>query len=103
MFQRLQELVDEAASTSHIGSDLRPTFALTPKVIRRTYACCNLISSKLLGSGQGLDLRSCWAPLTLIILAPLWVVIEGWGTKQEVSQVSDRPARSSPLPPWGAR
>lgn len=31
---------------------------LTPKVLRRAYACMDLIASSLLGDGLGLDLRS---------------------------------------------
>jgi site-specific recombinase XerD len=58
VFLKLQDLVDDAVRDGRIPSELRPEFALTPQVLRRTYACCNLIASEMLGAGHGLDLRS---------------------------------------------
>ena len=55
---KLQELADDAVREGRLAPELRPPFALTPKVLRRTYACCNLILSELRGGGHGLDLRS---------------------------------------------
>jgi Transposase, Mutator family len=38
-------------------------------------------------SGNVIDaLPKCWAPLSLGMPVPLWVRIEGWGTKEEVSR-----------------
>jgi integrase len=58
VFVKLQELADDAVREGRLAHELRPPFALTPKVLRRTYACCNLILSELRGGGHGLDLRS---------------------------------------------
>jgi integrase len=55
---KVQELAAEAVLSGVLPGELLPPFALTPKVLRRTYACCNLIASELLGAGNGLDLRS---------------------------------------------
>lgn len=55
---KLADLIDDALRRGDLPPQLRPSFALTPKVLRRTYACCNLIMAALLGPGYGLDLRS---------------------------------------------
>jgi hypothetical protein len=34
----------------------------------------------------------CWAPLSVVMLALLWVVSEGWGTEEEVSGSEGRGA-----------
>jgi site-specific recombinase XerD len=49
---------DDALRRGGISPELRPSFSITPKVLRRTYACSNLIMAEQLGSGYGLDLRS---------------------------------------------
>lgn len=58
VFVKLQELAEDAVRDGRLAGELLPPFALTPKVLRRTYACCNLIASEVLGAGHGLDLRS---------------------------------------------
>jgi len=55
---KVQGLAEDAVRNGAMPAELLPPFAVTPKVLRRTYACCNLIASELLGAGNGLDLRS---------------------------------------------
>jgi integrase len=54
---KVRALAEAAAKAGTIPLDALPP-VLTPKVLRRTYACMNLIASSLLGDGLGLDLRS---------------------------------------------
>ncbi len=49
---------DNALRRGEIAPELRPSFSVTPKVLRRTYACTALILADRLGPGYGLDLRS---------------------------------------------
>ncbi len=55
---KVRELAEEAVKQGRMDSSLLPPFALTPKVLRRTYACTNVILSSEMGAGCGLDLRS---------------------------------------------
>jgi integrase len=55
--EKVRVLAEEAACKGALPLDALPP-VLTPKVLRRTYACLNLIASSLLGDGLGLDLRS---------------------------------------------
>ena len=55
--EKVRVLAEEAACKGALPLDALPP-VLTPKVLRRTYACMNLIASSLLGDGLGLDLRS---------------------------------------------
>jgi integrase len=55
---KLVEEFDDALRRGDISPELRPSFSVTPKVLRRTYACSNLIMAEQFGSGYGLDLRS---------------------------------------------
>ena len=44
---KLAELFDDALRRGDMLPELRPSFAVTPKVLRRTYACSNLIMAAL--------------------------------------------------------
>ena len=55
---KLVEEFDDALRRGEIAPELRPSFWVTPKVLRRTYACSNLIMADQLDPGYGLDLRS---------------------------------------------
>lgn len=55
---RVEELVEDEAKAGNLALELVPAFRLTPHVLRRTYACGQLVASQLLGDGYGLDLRS---------------------------------------------
>ncbi len=64
VFVKLQELAEDAVRDGRLASELLPSFALTPKVLRRTYACCNLIASEMLGGGTASTSAACsrrWA------------------------------------------
>ncbi len=55
---KVRDAAEEAVAKGKMAPDLLPPFALTPKVLRRTYACTNLIMGAELGPGHGLDIRS---------------------------------------------
>ena len=54
--RRIREEVEAAARRGEFDREQLPDFELTPKVLRRTFACCQLIANTL-GVG-GLDIRS---------------------------------------------
>jgi len=54
----VQQLAENAVRDGRMAPGLLHQFSLTPKILRRTYACSNIIASAMLGAGQGLDLRS---------------------------------------------
>jgi site-specific recombinase XerD len=60
---KLQALAIEAAAKGRLAPELLPTFSLTPKVLRRTFACGSLIASETLGKGEGLNLPRLQAAL----------------------------------------
>jgi integrase len=55
---KVRDLAEEAVASGHMTPSLLPPFQLSPKVLRRTFACTNLIAAALLGPGHGLDIRS---------------------------------------------
>lgn len=55
---KVRDLAEEEVRAKRLAPTLLPPFALTPKVLRRTYACTHLIASALLGPSAGMDLRS---------------------------------------------
>jgi integrase len=60
---KVQALAIEAAARGELPPELLPQFALTPKVLRRTFACANLIAAETLGAGEGMDLPSLQSAL----------------------------------------
>lgn len=60
---KVQALAIEAAARGELAPELLPQFALTPKVLRRTFACSNLIAAETLGAREGMDLSSLQAAL----------------------------------------
>lgn len=55
---KLVEAVDDTLTRGDFAPELRPSFSVTPKVLRRTYACSHLIMAATLGPEYGLDIRS---------------------------------------------
>jgi site-specific recombinase XerD len=55
---KVRELAVEAVAKKRLSPELLPSFALSPKVLRRTYACTHLIMASELGAGYGMDIRS---------------------------------------------
>ncbi|MGH2865020.1 MAG: tyrosine-type recombinase/integrase, partial [Solirubrobacteraceae bacterium] len=55
---KVRDAAEEAVARGKMAPELLPPFALTPKVLRRTYACTNLIMAAELGPENGLDIRS---------------------------------------------
>ncbi len=55
---KVRELAEREVAARRMEPALLPSFSLTPKVLRRTYACTNLIASALIGASAGMDLRS---------------------------------------------
>ena len=55
---KVRDAAEDRVAKGKMTPDLLPPFALTPKVLRRTYACTNLIMAAELGPGHGLDIRS---------------------------------------------
>ncbi len=55
---KVRALAVQEVAKGRMDPSLVPSFALTPKVLRSTYACSNLILHSQLGPGFGLDLRS---------------------------------------------
>jgi integrase len=55
---RVRDAAEDAVKQGAMDPALLPSFSLTPKVLRRTYACTNLIMSAELGHEYGLDIRS---------------------------------------------
>jgi integrase len=55
---KVRDLAEEAVAKSRMKPELLPPFSLSPKVLRRTYACTHLISALELGAGYGMDIRS---------------------------------------------
>lgn len=51
---KVREAAVDAVAKGKMAPELLPPFALTPKVLRRTYACTNLIMAAELGPGHGL-------------------------------------------------
>jgi site-specific recombinase XerD len=60
---KVQTLAIEAAAKGELAPELLPQFSLTPKVLRRTFACSNLIAAETLGASEGMDLSSLQAAL----------------------------------------
>jgi integrase len=55
---KVREQAVEAVAKKRLAPELLPSFALSPKVLRRTYACTHLIMASELGAGYGMDIRS---------------------------------------------
>jgi integrase len=55
---KVREFAKQAVANGQLDEVLVPHFAVTPQVLRRTYACTNLIAHALGDPGDGMDIRS---------------------------------------------
>lgn len=55
---KVRKLAHQAVERGQLDDTLLPPFDLTLQVLRRTFACTNLIAHALLGPGHGMDLRT---------------------------------------------
>jgi site-specific recombinase XerD len=55
---KVRDLAQQAVERKELDDSLLPSFGLTLQVLRRTFACTNLIAHALLGPGHGMDLRT---------------------------------------------
>ncbi len=55
---KVGDLAAKDVKDKRLEAALVPTFTITPKVLRRTYACTHLIASELMDPGEGMDIRS---------------------------------------------
>ncbi len=55
---KVRALAERAVEGEQLDDSLLPPFDLTVQVLRRTFACTNLIAHALLGPGHGMDLRT---------------------------------------------